>query len=317
MPTYYSVAPVKSAAYKSTTYAAGSVPASYDLSLYPGFSQGGIVPHGDVSDYKLTIKLRLKLRQFTPAPLPLVQDANGKPFWTSPWTVADWQRFIAAATAQAELWNNKFWLQAPSTPTFFGPEYDKLVKERPNQAFRPNIRCSLDVDFDPPDFMAHRSIDIANLNMSVLAGGTATPGTFRSHSLLWDSLDGIPWAFPLGNGPGQPAMHPVIAHEIGHLIGLGHIGVILRTPLCELAQTLDKIGTGTGAFAGGTNSFVCYGPGQGAIVENIMGAGNVFSVENALPWLWSIATLFPKTVGFGWRAVMRDPGPGSWISLRN
>jgi hypothetical protein len=70
-------------------------------------------------------------------------------------------------------------------------------------------------------------------------------------------------------------------------------------------------------FEGGRNSFVCYGGLQGlAISDNIMGAGDKFTVDNAWPWIWSIATMYPKTMGYGWRAVLRDPGPGSWINLK-
>jgi hypothetical protein len=315
MPTFYSSVPVKTAPYKSATDGQGSVPVSYDMFLYAGSSQGGITPTGNVAEYKLTIKLRLKLRQVPPNPLFL--DSDGKPFWTSPWSAADWQRFIGRATTQADMWNNKFWLQAPPTPIFV-PEYDILVRERPNQAFRPNIRCALEVDFDPADSVAHQIIDVANIR---LAGRSANAGTFRSHSLLWDSQDGIPWLFPLGTGFGQPTpsaqhpvTHPMIAHEIGHLIGLKHIGTVLKTPLCEFAQTLDEAGHAFGEFKGGRNSDVCYGQGQ-AIVGNIMGSGADFTVDNAWPWIWSIGSLFPKTMGFGWRAVMRDPGPGAWIRL--
>ncbi|HJQ55450.1 MAG TPA: hypothetical protein VJ890_01000, partial [Vineibacter sp.] len=309
MPTTYSSAPTKTTPYKSVTYAAGSVPASYDIALYSGASTAS------VADYKLAIKLRMKLRQKPPTWLPFTLDSDDKPFWTSAWTSPAWQQFLGAAATQADLWNNKFWLVAPRTTNFISG-YDIVVKERPNQAFRPNIRCSLDVDFNPTDATAHRIIDVANLNLALLAGQSPGPGTFRSHSLLWDSLDGIPWVAPLGTGPQQPAVHPVIAHEIGHLIGLGHIGTILATPLCEMAQTLHKIGWDSGNFQGGRNSLACYGVNQGlALSGNIMGAGDAFTDANARPWLWSIASMYPDTVAWGWQAVTRDPGAGSWIRL--
>jgi hypothetical protein len=321
MPTVYSSMPVKTTPYSSSTYTGGSVPASYDICLYPGSSPGGpyLYPgstvQSTVAEYKLTLKVRLKLQQMAPTLLPITLDADDKPFWTSPWNNASWQQFVGTAAAQADMWNNRFWLQAPSTPTYI-PEYDVVVKERPNQAFRPNIRCALDVNLNPTGSTAHRTISVANLDVSKLGSQPASPGVFRSHSLLWDSLDGIPWAFPWGPGAQNPTVHPVIAHEIGHLIGLGHIGTILKTPLCELAQSLKDIGYDYGQFNGGRNSHVCYGGGQGAAISgNIMGAGDAFTVHNALPWIWSLLFMFPKTMGYGWRAVLRDPGPGSWLTL--
>ncbi len=299
MTNYFPI-PVASTTFSSKTYTGGSVPASFDAFLYK--------PIGGPNQLKLTIKLRIKLNPI--AAFPFILDANNRAFFTSPWSGADWARFVSAAAAQADMWNNKFWLLPPPTFDEFDEvyEFDPFWGKLPNKAFRPNIRCALDVDFAATDNL-HRTIDVANLNTSMLValGQPQNPGTFRSHALLYDSLDAVPWAFPLGPGPGQPPIHYVIAHEIGHAIGPGHIGTIKKTPLCEIM--INVLGND------GRNTNPCYGVGQGLpLVGNIMGAGADFTVDNVAPWKWALYGMIGrKWLPVQWRVVRSDPGPGSWI----
>jgi hypothetical protein len=300
--TTYNAMPVTSIAFKSDSNTGGSVPSAFDASLYK--------PLADDGPLKLTIRLGIKLQRAAPDLVPIQPDHDGKPFWTSPWTGADWLKFVQAATAQADMWNKKLWLLPPSTFS----EFDKTYPNFPGQAYRPNIQCELSVNFNPD--VPHKTIDVYNLNIGVLraAGLPLDPGVFRSDALVYDSLDATPWAFPYGHGPGQPAKHFVIAHEIGHAMGLDHIGVILKTPLCEFAKNnQNTFGRYDPNAKGGSNSFYCYGLSQGlAVVGNIMGAGDKFTVDDAAPWIWAMLSIRKKRYEV-WRPTTTDPGSASWV----
>lgn len=309
MTTIYDPKPVAATTYTSDKWTGGSMPASFDAFLYKSINSEGYI-----DQLKLTIKLRLKLRKLESKPDDAITlDSDDVPFWTSPWTAADWQRFIRGAAVQADMWNNKFWL-TPTPEIFSKFEFDKVA---PGGVYRPNIRCELAVDFEPT-VAPHKTIAVANLDTTQLLGQTLSGNTFRSHSVLWDSLDTVPWLCPYGPGPTETVTHNSIAHEIGHAIGLGHIGTILKTRLCEIAIEAQSAGTDDlfPDTKGGRNSNYCYGYDQGiAIAGNMMGNGSSFRVENAGPWLWAFAKMCPPGVLSDWQVVMSDPGPASWVRL--
>lgn len=257
--------------------------------------------------YKLTVKLRVMLAQHEPSP-PFVLDGEGLSFMTRPWSNADWAKFVTSAKAQANMWNNQFWLKPP-------PDVDAYDHHGLDGSItRPYIKCELDVDFSPPYPLAHAVIKAVNLDTNVLSSEARArmpnDSPFRSNALIFSSFDDTPSLYSVPNQAGKvdKLRQFTIAHELGHVLGLGHIGVIKKTLLCQTAINLNAIGQDVGLFKGGSDSMLCYGWNQPSnIRDNIMGYGMSFSAENAMPWVSSILRMRSKPTEY-WEVLLKEPG---------
>jgi len=277
----------------TTSFAGESWGGAFDAVL--SRTERGILRH------KLTIKLRILLLQMNPYP-PFALDADGRGFMTRPWSGGDWAKFVRGAQVQAQMWNNRFWLKPPPTVA----DYDHVHLD--GTVTRPHIKCELEVDFNPPYPIAHKVIKVANLETRLISG-TQDSSTFRSHSLLYDSLDNVPVMMPVPDQAGtvNNIPHFTIAHELGHALGLDHIGVLKKTALCQTAVGLNAAGFDTGDYKGGSNSLLCYGWRHPADVsQNIMGFGASFSTENAAPWVWSMIKMRGLRAEY-WEVLTKEP----------
>jgi hypothetical protein len=115
--------------------------------------------------------------------------------------------------------------------------------------------------------------------------------------------------------------HSTIAHEIGHALGLPHIGVTHGAPNCQLAVLADSLlpssitssSSFPALFQGGSNSHVCYGhSGNASLGQNIMGYGMEFDSSNAQPWLDRIA-LHTKTKATDWKVSVKSRVPPKFL----
>jgi len=210
------------------------------------------------------------------------RDSNDRFAIVKGWTTSEWDQFLFAFDTQAAWWDRKFWIIPPD-------DFNLFDIKSGNSTVRPNIACEFDIAYVNASGNPHIKVQAANIH---------DPNEFfRSHMTLYSSegrhLGETASMDPITGLVRSHFNYSTIAHEIGHAIGLPHIGVIRSRPQCKLAVVLndlslaDKLGPLTAAlYKGGTNSNVCYGsmsPNDDA--ENVMGMGSKFAVENASPWL--------------------------------
>jgi hypothetical protein len=187
-----------------------------------------------------------------------IRDAAGREFEVLDWTPADdfpgWRRRVADAANKT--WDNKLLLIPPK-------RYDGLDWTGPTGVWQPLVRCRFVFLIGDPSYH-HAHVKV------VQPKSRPDDAQFGVHSLLW-SIDSSSELPKVHNTLGE--INRVAAcHEVGHLLGLPHIGKITTVKNCR--WWTDH------------NDNACYAAEDPnpLLANNIMGLGMQVTEFNALPW---------------------------------
>jgi hypothetical protein len=241
------------------------VPTTWSAPDHLNFENYGAPPNNAI----LTIKLRYKLvfaDSKNPVPDVIVRrdgtmkgkDDTGFAHPILEWDEKSRRTFTSAFELGEKIWSRRFLLKTPATYTGF----DFGHPDRPGATIHPNVICLFVMSASEN---AHARITIVRHDR----GRDGMP--FRTSSRLFD--DRVPWT-------------PTLGHELGHLIGLGHIKVLLGDRQCSIEPNEDR----------------CYGETEEERA-NIMGSGPTLTPLNAAPWIERIAA-HTQTIKTDWTATL-------------
>lgn len=211
-----------------------------------------------MNNAELMLTLRLGFTQINPAAGAAEGTYHDYNRATAPtrkiikWTDAAWttwkENFVS--TAQS-FWTGKFWLvnDAGSFP----------FMAKGGQTYIPNVWCRMKiVAQDGTATDNHHAIEVVRLH--------ASESWFGSHERLYDSKD-TNLVQKNTDSAGKKVMQRAHVHEVGHLLGLGHV----------------DIGKAHCPASGNTNDAACYGIADDDM-RSVMGSGMELRLEHAAPW---------------------------------
>lgn len=221
-----------------------------------------VTQRNDHTNVDLIITLRIlfkKVERYTDG--AFFKDTNNQTFELRNWGEAEWIAFKRDACAMAQrAWNEKLWLMTPDY-------YDGLDWPTNNPTHRANVHCGFRCVEASSPLEAHAQVRVACLLNPV--DGVA----FRSNFTLWDNCDMVKAQFNNATSPGEVLDFYTVPHEVGHLLGLHHIGEVERLGAC-VSPPAGAVGQ-------------CYANTPDArpwMQRNIMGTGTIVHDINGDPW---------------------------------
>lgn len=205
----------------------------------------------------LTLVLRLGFRQINPAGAASsgtyndYGDSSRKARKIIKWDGPSWAAWKHGFCSSAErFWHGKFWLLN---------NLGVFPYQAPGLVMVPNFYCRFRLQgSDASAGHHHHVIDVVRLD--------PTETWFGSHSTLYDNLDTKPTKKGTDSA-GKPIVQQAHVHEVGHLMGLGHV----------------DIGKAHCPATSNTNADKCYGVAD--IDKNsVMGQGMQLRGAHAQPW---------------------------------
>jgi Metallo-peptidase family M12B Reprolysin-like len=253
----------------------GSSTGRFDADLYIPSFNNNVSDLGANASLVITLKIALVPDNYN---LASRNSRLGDSFRFAQWPADEWNKFVERFKTEANFWEGRFCLVLDRAKGYF-PAYSAIERElailqtaMPTSAgllqkyvYRRNILCRFNLQIVSEVSTANK---VLNVRYIVDKAGKPSENPY-DHGSDAGTID-------IGDTYTAPGdTFKCIAHEVGHMLGMAHIGEVTKYAPC-----LASVKSAPDGF----NKDICYMGPKPEDVRNVMGKGSEIQYYQALPW---------------------------------